>query len=123
MKLRRGLKIFWLLVSVFTFSLSAFAHQIPEGSVPFEKSSKCSACHLAIYKEWEASMHSKSSLFIDKAHGAMHSAYTNDMIKSGNPKDYHCGNCHTPMAENVDDFITGKSRPTGKDWKEMEGVG
>lgn len=116
-------KVLLLLAVTMLMSFSVHAHKIPEGAKPFKKSSSCKSCHPAIYREWSESMHSKSSLFSDEAHGVMHSNYADMMKSAGKPADYHCGNCHMPMAGRLDDFIAGKSLPDGKDWKEREGVG
>ncbi len=125
MKMNRGslMKTFLLLLLTLVFPVLGFAHQIPEGAVPFEKSETCASCHPVIYNEWKQSMHAKSSAHVDKAHGAVHKKFVGAMKKAGKTGNYHCGNCHTPMAENVEDLISGKAQLNSKEWKEVEGIG
>lgn len=116
-------KVLLMFLFVLILPVLSSANQVPEGAEPYKKSETCKMCHPAIYKEWQSSMHSQSSLLKDKAHAAMHAAYSNFKKKTGQPVDYHCGNCHTPMADKLADFKAGKAIPTGSDWKESEGVG
>jgi hypothetical protein len=99
------------------------AHEVPEGAAPYEKSRRCSACHPAVYKEWEGSMHSKSSLHKDPAHRIMYKAFLDDMKKSGKEGSYHCATCHMPMADNIEGLMAGTDKPNENLWREAEGVG
>ncbi|MBF0515973.1 MAG: hypothetical protein HQK97_02485 [Nitrospirae bacterium] len=101
----------------------AAAHDVPEGAASYEKSKRCSACHPAIYKEWDSSMHSKSSLHKDPAHKAMYEAFLDDMKKAGKEGGYHCASCHMPMPENLKELMQGTENPDTNRWREEEGVG
>lgn len=100
-----------------------YAHKVPKGAVAFEESKNCASCHEAIYKEWSASMHAKSSPFVDKAHGAVQKKFAASMKKAGKKKYYPCGACHIPMAKNLAKLKTGEEKLTGKAWEEIDGVG
>lgn len=105
-------------------SLSATsAHEIPEGAVPLAKSEQCAVCHPTIYKEWQESFHAKSSALMDSAHGAVHKAFLKAMEKKGTKGNYHCGNCHAPMADNIKELMTGTAELDSKNWTHTEGTG
>ena len=109
------------LVLLFTMQ-AAMAHKMDKDSVSFAKAEECKGCHETIYNEWRESIHSKSSAHIDKAHAAVHQAFSKAMVKAGKKANYHCANCHAPMADNIKALMKGK-RPLNPDsWKEKEGV-
>ncbi len=110
-----------LLFLTFTFLLVSY--QCTKKSIPFKESKECSECHQTIYEEWEKSMHSMSSPHKDMAHKAVYKKFLGAMKKAGKKGNYHCGNCHTPMAGNLQDLISGKAQPDSNNWKEVEGVG
>jgi nitrate reductase cytochrome c-type subunit len=99
------------------------AHEIPKGAVPLQLSQDCASCHPQIFKEWQESFHAKSSVHKDAAHKAMHQAFVKTMQAKAQPSNYHCGNCHTPMADNLEDLISGKAEPNSANPTETEGVG
>ncbi|MGC2425304.1 MAG: multiheme c-type cytochrome [Nitrospirota bacterium] len=78
---------------------AAFAHQYPAGFKGFADSASCAPCHKAIYDEWSASMHSKSSRASDPAHNAVFSAFSQSMAKTGKKAPYFCASCHNPASE------------------------
>ncbi|KJU84593.1 hypothetical protein MBAV_003214 [Candidatus Magnetobacterium bavaricum] len=104
-------------------TVSVMAHEIPDGAVDFEKSEQCATCHQLIYNEWKQSFHSMASLHKDKAHEAAYKNYAAFMKKNEKSAGYPCGNCHTPMADNLKDLISGKAIPDSDKWKETDGVG
>lgn len=117
------MKYLFTFIFLLTISISAYAHQIPDGAVPYKKSGKCSSCHPIIYSEWKMSMHAISSAHKDKAHAAVHRKFMGAMKKAGKPENYHCANCHAPMAENLKDLMTGKAKINDKKWQETESIG
>jgi len=73
----------------------------------------CKECHEAIYKEFEESMHSKS-YFNDELHRKVANAA--DSIK------YECAYCHMPMADNLQDLVTGKAKPDKNNKTHTDGI-
>ncbi|MBF0318529.1 MAG: hypothetical protein HQL01_01815 [Nitrospirae bacterium] len=112
-----------LAIAAALFPAVLMAHEVQEGSAPYEKSRRCSACHPKIYQEWEGSMHSKSSLHKDQAHRVMYGVFLDDMKKLGKVGSYHCASCHMPMAENIKELMDGTAQPNENLWRESEGVG
>jgi len=62
----------------------------------------CKECHDQIYEEFQSSMHSKS-YFTDE----LHRKVADKVSKT----TYGCAICHMPMADNLQDLISGKARP------------
>jgi len=119
-----SVRYLWLVIIMFLSMCSiAMAHQIPKDADEFIKSEECSGCHQEIYMEWKESFHSKSSAHINKAHAAVHKAYSNAMEQSGKEGNYYCGSCHTPMASNLKELMNGEAQLDEKDWTQTEGVG
>ena len=102
---------------------TANSHELPEGAVPLAKSEECASCHPTIYKEWQESFHAKSSALTDPAHGAVHKAFLKAMEEKGKIGNYHCANCHTPMADNIKDLMAGTAELDSKNWTHTEGTG
>ncbi|MEO5358697.1 MAG: cytochrome c family protein [Nitrospirae bacterium YQR-1] len=121
--MRYIMKMQLIAMVLLLFSALGFTHEIPEGAEPFMSSQKCSACHPAIFKEWAGSMHGKSSLHKNSAHAAMYNAYVDDMQKEKKEVGYTCATCHMPMADNLQDIISGKVKPDDKKLLEQDGVG
>ncbi|KWT79380.1 cytochrome c family protein [Candidatus Magnetominusculus xianensis] len=117
------LMMVFMATAAATFPAILSAHDVPDGAAPYEKSKRCSACHPAIYRDWENSMHSKSSLHKDPAHKAMYEVFLSDMKKEGKEGSYHCASCHMPMAENIKKLMDGTDKPNENLWREDEGVG
>ena len=101
----------------------AEAHQLPEGAVPLEKSELCATCHPEIYKEWSDSYHAKSSLHKDPAHKAVHAKFSAYLTAQGKKPNYLCANCHAPMANKLQELMSGDATPDSNNWTESEGVG
>ncbi len=116
-------KLYLILLILAASSSSVFAHQLPDGAEKLAKSEACSGCHSAIYSEWKASMHANSSPFKDNAHGAVLAKFSASMAQMGKAPSYHCGNCHTPMADNLADLMSGKALPDKDNWTHNEGTG
>ncbi|MDF1875101.1 hypothetical protein JHD48_05090 [Sulfurimonas sp. SAG-AH-194-I05] len=72
----------------------------------FAPNSDCKKCHPDIYKEYETSMHRKSTVFLDPIHKAI---WDKHPLKS-KKEQYKCAKCHTPTANNLSDML-------GKDTK------
>lgn len=87
------------------------------------RSEECASCHPTIYKEWQESFHAKSSALKDPAHGAVHQAFLKAMEKKGKKGNYHCANCHAPMADNIKELMTGTAELDPKNWTHTEGTG
>ncbi|MBF0457307.1 MAG: hypothetical protein HQK99_05365 [Nitrospirae bacterium] len=115
--------VVFMVAAVVMFSSALAAHDFPQGAAPYEKSRRCSGCHPAVYKEWESSMHSKSSVHKDPAHSAMYGEFTGSMKDAGKEGGYPCAACHMPMAENIKELMNGTDTPNGNLWREDEGVG
>ena len=117
--------LFLLLLScsVFCCSTAGYSHELPDGAVPLARSEECASCHPAIYKEWQESFHARSSALEDLAHGAVHQAFVKAMEKKGQKGNYHCANCHAPMADNIKDLMTGAAELDSKNWTHTEGTG
>ena len=62
----------------------------------------CKECHETIYEEYQSSMHAKS-YFDDELHRRVANA--------ASKTTYACARCHMPMADNLNDLISGKARP------------
>jgi hypothetical protein len=117
------LKVFFTLMVLVGSTLSALAHQLPDGAEKLAKSEDCAVCHAAIYSEWKDSMHANSSPFKDSSHGAVRLKFAASMEQAGKTPAYHCGTCHTPMADNLPDLMSGKSVPDSNNWTHNEGTG
>ncbi len=117
------LRVFFIFIFLAGFTLPGLAHQIPDGAEKLTKSEDCAGCHAAIYSEWKASMHANSSPFKDNAHNAVRLKFASSMQQAGITPSYHCGNCHTPMADNLPDLMSGKSQPDSNNWTLNEGTG
>lgn len=120
MKYRFVIPLFFSLLS---FLAAAQAHELPEGAVPLAKSEQCASCHPTIYKEWQESFHAKSSALVDPAHGAVHQSFLKAMKKKGKKGNYHCANCHTPMADNIKELMDGTAELDRQNWTHTEGTG
>ncbi|MCH9813397.1 MAG: cytochrome c family protein [Epsilonproteobacteria bacterium] len=68
---------------------------------PALENQTCKACHPKIYKEYQNSMHRKSSIYNNEVHRAIWEKHP--ASKKGN---YKCATCHTPSDH---DLISGKS--------------
>ncbi len=117
------LSLLLLCGSVLCCTNAGYSHELPEGAVPLTRSEECASCHPTIYKEWMGSFHAKSSAFEDPAHGAMHQAFVKAMEKKGKKGNYHCANCHAPMADNIKELMAGKAELDAKNWTHTEGTG
>ena len=73
----------------------------------------CKECHETIYNEFEESMHSKS-YFTDELH--------RKVANAASTKKYECAVCHMPMADNLQDLVTGKARPNKNNKTHTDGV-
>ncbi|MCI5144752.1 MAG: hypothetical protein D3923_04320, partial [Candidatus Electrothrix sp. AR3] len=117
-------QLLFLAAFSFFFCLSpVHGHELPDGAVPLEKSEKCAGCHPVIFKEWQESFHAKSSAHKDPAHKAVHQAFVKSMTDQGKQGNYHCGNCHAPMSDNLADLMSGKAELDSGNWTQTEGVG
>ncbi|XOF34600.1 MAG: multiheme c-type cytochrome [Candidatus Electrothrix sp. YB6] len=109
--------------AAFCCSSNAYSHELPEGAVPLVKSETCASCHPVIYQEWQESFHANSSALKDPAHGAVHQAFLKAMEQQGKQGNYHCANCHAPMADNLKDLMSGKAELDSSNWTHNEGTG
>ncbi|KYJ86930.1 hypothetical protein AS592_08105 [Sulfurovum riftiae] len=85
------LQIFILFISIFSFSQAKYLDN-----------HSCNECHEKIYEEYQTSHHAKG-YFNDTLHRKIA-----DKVST---KKYECATCHMPMADNIDDLISGKARP------------
>ncbi|MGA2192989.1 MAG: multiheme c-type cytochrome [Nitrospirota bacterium] len=122
-------------IGIFSFPLAAQAHEISGTFDGFERPEYCGGCHKAIYDEWAASMHSKSSPYSDPVHAAAYKAYSMRTSVSGQPamkpgdglakpidRPYFCGSCHTPTASNMTSLLSGRSGPDPSNRTDTDGV-
>jgi len=86
-----------LFMTIIIFSILLFSSKMK-----YLDNHSCSECHEEIYKEFQSSHHSKG-YFNDRLHRAIA-----DKVST---KRYDCATCHMPMADNIEDLISGKSRP------------
>jgi len=87
----------------FVFLLLFYIPVLIVSSQPkYYDSHSCKECHETIYEEYKSSMHSRG-YFSDELHRKI-------ADKVGKSK-YDCASCHMPAADNIDDLISGKSRP------------
>ncbi|CAK8711750.1 Cytochrome c554 and c-prime [Candidatus Electrothrix laxa] len=119
----KHLSLLLLCCSVLCCTTAGYSHELPEGAVPLARSEECASCHPTIYKEWLESFHAKSSALEDPAHGAVHQAFVKAMEEKGKKGNYHCANCHAPMADNIKDLMAGKAELDSKNWTHTEGTG
>ena len=68
----------------------------------FAPSQDCQACHTKIYDEYYTSMHANPTPQKDPIHGAVWDMHP----KNKKFKQYTCGKCHTPTADNLDKMLT-----------------
>ncbi len=62
----------------------------------------CKECHENIYEEYQSSWHAKG-YFNDELH--------RKIADVADKQKYACAVCHMPMADNIEELITGKARP------------
>jgi len=62
----------------------------------------CSECHEKIYDEYKSSAHAKN-YFNDELH--------RKIADSVSRKSYKCATCHSPIANNLNELISGDARP------------
>ncbi|HLB24829.1 MAG TPA: multiheme c-type cytochrome [Nitrospirota bacterium] len=97
------------------------AHQLPEKFTGFEDPASCAGCHEKIYREWEGSMHAKSSKFADPVHSAVFDTFSKAMA-AGKPAGYFCANCHMPTAGNIARLMSGEAAPDPADESHVRGI-
>jgi hypothetical protein len=68
----------------------------------YAPNSACQACHPAIYEEYTASQHNNSTVFKDPIHASVWKNHPKNLKM----KQYGCGKCHTPAADNLDAMLT-----------------
>ena len=73
----------------------------------------CNECHEKIYEEFKASKHSEG-YFTNELH--------RQIADKVSTKKYECARCHMPMANNIDDLMTGKARPDKTNKTHTDGV-
>lgn len=110
---RKAVSVFIALtmVAAFVIAIPAGAHQLPDDFSGYEDPAECGGCHDAIYREWQGSMHAKSSKFADPLHGALANMFVKAMEAKGGKGNYHCANCHTPTADNMAALMKGEAAP------------
>ncbi len=84
-------QILFLFLLFFTFSHAEYLDN-----------HSCNECHEKIYEEYQLSFHTKG-YFNDTLHRKIA-----DQVSS---EKYSCATCHMPMADNLDELITGAARP------------
>lgn len=62
----------------------------------------CKECHEKIYEEYQTSYHAK---------GYFDSVLHKKIADKVSMQTYVCASCHMPMADNMEDVLSGKSRP------------
>jgi len=73
----------------------------------------CNECHEKIYEEYQLSSHS-------------HSYFTNNLHRqiadTVSTKKYSCARCHMPMANNINELLSGEARPDKSNKTHTDGV-
>lgn len=105
------------------YATQTYTHELPKGAVPLAQSKECASCHPTIYNEWKESSHARSSALVNPAHGAVHQAFLKAMKEKGKKGNYHCANCHAPMADNIQELMTGAAELDSNNWTHTEGTG
>lgn len=83
------------------------------GSDKYFDNHACQECHEKIYEEYQHSAHAKS-YFNDELH--------RKIAQKAEPHTYTCARCHMPMADNLDDLMTGKAKPNPNNKTHTDGV-
>ncbi len=83
-------------------------------SAKYLTNESCKECHEDIYYEYQSSYHSKT-YFNDELHRKVA-----DKIST---KTYDCAVCHMPGADNINDLIVGKARPSEHRVKQTDAIG
>lgn len=109
-----------MIKAFLSFSLILGALAANDKAHTFEKNEVCKACHPLIYREFTESVHHHTVTFKDPIHGAVWAKHPQNLKK----KQYGCGKCHTPAADNLDAMITpGESAlPDTKNPTHHEGI-
>ncbi len=89
-----SMKTIYLFLILFTFQIFAKTSYLDNHS--------CKECHENIYEEYQSSMHAKG-YFNDELH--------RKIADKVDKEKYDCARCHMPMADNLNDLISGKARP------------
>lgn len=86
----------------------------------YAPSSDCKECHPSIYSEYFGSMHANSTPQKDPIHASV----WNQHPKNLKFKQYTCGKCHTPAANNLDKMLTKgqKALPDAKNETHQAGI-
>ena len=97
--------------------LSAFAN---DQTHTFVKNKVCQECHPIIYDEYTKSQHNNSTIYKDPIHAAVWKKHPKNLKK----KQYGCGKCHTPAADNLNDMITkgAQALPDAANATQNEGI-
>jgi len=95
-----------LLLFFTVFSLALYANKYLDNH-------SCNECHEKIYEEFQSSMHAKG-YFNDTLHRKIA-----DKVST---KTYTCARCHMPMADNIDELISGKARPNSSNKTHTDAV-
>jgi len=75
-------------------------------NMTYTKNQDCKECHPKIYEEYQSSMHAKATIYKDPIHRAVWEKHP----LSKKQKQYRCGKCHIPTADNLSDMLQkGKS--------------
>lgn len=83
--------------------LGADAEEASSGPLHHTQAYKCKRCHVDVYRQWEGSMHAKSTALKDPLHGAFYVQTVGDPREEGvlskeSGKYPVCLNCHAPNA-------------------------
>ncbi|MEA3418083.1 MAG: multiheme c-type cytochrome [Campylobacterota bacterium] len=97
--------LFFLLFIVPLFLFSAKAKYLDNHS--------CNECHEKIYEEFQSSHHSHS-YFSSELH--------RKIADKVSQEKYECATCHMPMADNIQDLLSGKARPDKSNKTHSDGV-
>ena len=86
----------------------------------FAPNSACKACHPAIYEEYVSSQHNNSTVFKDPIHAAVWKNHP----KNVKLRQYGCGKCHTPAADDLNAMLVkGKQAlPDPQNATQNEGI-
>jgi hypothetical protein len=98
-------RIIALAATALAAGATLFGGALAEESVPIHQvpSETCKNCHQEIYRQWEGSMHAKSTALKDPIHGTFYKMVVGDPTQEGvlhkaSGKYPVCLNCHAPNA-------------------------
>jgi hypothetical protein len=95
--------LLWLTLAAFTIVTGPAALAEEAGAIHHVSSEVCKSCHHEIFRQWQGSMHAKSTALTDPIHGTFYQQEVGDPKAEGQVHKKSgtfpvCLNCHAPNA-------------------------